>query len=67
MIKYESCVRCGSSEIDKLAVNTCVKLNYPKKKDAYSTIISQRVITPTDALVCKKCGHVEFFIDWDKR
>ncbi len=67
MIEFDTCVRCGSSEIDKLAVNTYVKLNYPERKELYSGVISQKVITPTDAIVCKKCGHIELFIDWDKK
>lgn len=41
-----------------------IALNYPEKKSM--GIITQRVITPTDAMVCKDCGHIELFIDTSK-
>lgn len=64
MIIYENCIRCNSNNIDKLSVNTHIALNYPEKKSM--GIITQRVITPTDAMVCKDCGHIELFIDTSK-
>lgn len=63
MLKYNTCIRCGSDNVDKLMVNTRINLNYPEEK--HYGIVSQRVITPTDALVCKECGHIEFIFDWD--
>ena len=38
-------------------------MNYSEQR-AFG-VISQRVIEATDALVCKDCGHIEFFIDWN--
>ena len=66
MIDFKNCIRCGSKNIDKLMVNTRMKMNYPEKKSLYSGTIAQRVIEATDALVCKDCGHIELFIDWKK-
>ena len=66
MTEYNTCVRCGGTEVDKLMINTRISLNYPEKKERYSGTISQKVIFPTDAIVCKDCGHVEFFVDWNK-
>ena len=66
MIKCTDCLRCGSKNIDKIMVNTRISLNYPEEKDYYSGIASQRVITPTNAIVCKDCGHIEFYINWTK-
>ena len=64
MIKYNNCIRCNSENIDKIKVNSIIHLNYPEEKNFGRT--TQKVITPTDAIVCKECGHIEFFIDWDK-
>jgi len=66
MIRYNSCIRCGSESVDKVVVNTTLKLNYPPKEREYFNPASQRIISPTDALVCKECGHIELFFDWDK-
>lgn len=65
-MKYKSCVRCHSENLDKVSVNTALKLNYPEEKIPYSSTIYQKTIQPTDALVCKDCGHVELFVDWEK-
>ncbi len=65
MIKYNTCIRCGSENLDSLKVNTRISLNYPEQKNLYSGSVSQRILTPTTALVCKDCGHIEFFLDWD--
>lgn len=64
MIKYDTCIRCGSKKLDKLKVNSRISLYYPEEKRR--GIITQRVIEPTDALVCKECGHIEIFFDWEK-
>ena len=64
MIKYNTCIRCGSENVDNLMVNTRVSLNYPEEK--HFGVISQKILNPTDALVCKDCGHIELLIDWDK-
>ena len=64
MIKYNTCIRCGNENIDKLLINTRVSLNYPEEK--HFGLISQKILNPTDALVCKNCGHIELFIDWKK-
>ncbi|GEM_PF-1790452 len=32
MIDFKNCIRCGSKNIDKLMVNTRMKMNYPKKE-----------------------------------
>ena len=66
MIDFKNCIRCGSKNIDKLMVNTRMKMNYPKKEVTLFRTITQRVIEATDALVCKDCGHIELFIDWKK-
>lgn len=65
MIKYNMCIRCNSGNVEKLFVNTKLPLNFPEERTPYSAIITQRVINPTDALVCKECGHIELFIDWE--
>lgn len=64
MLNYDTCIRCGSNNVDKLMVNTRIGLNYPEENR--HGLITQRVINPTDALVCKECGHIELLIDWDK-
>lgn len=64
MIKYNTCVRCGSEKIDVLMVNSRLSLSYPEENRA--GVISQKIVNPTDALVCKNCGHIELFIDWEK-
>ena len=64
MLKFDTCIRCGSHNVDKLMVNTRISLNYPEEKQ-YG-VISQKIVNPTDALVCKECGHIEFFVDWNK-
>lgn len=66
MIKYTDCLRCGSKNTDKTTVNTRISLNYPEEKDYYAGITSQRVITPTDAIICNDCGHIEFYINLTK-
>lgn len=66
MIKYKNCIRCGSENTDLLFVNGRMPLNYPEEKKLYGAS-SQRIINPTDALVCKECGHIEFFIDWERK
>ena len=65
MIEFNNCLRCGSENIDKLKVNARINMNYPEQS-AFG-VISQRVIEATDALVCKDCGHIEFFIDWKNK
>ena len=30
-------------------------------------IITQKVVNPTDAILCKDCGHIELFIDFTKQ
>lgn len=65
MIKFKTCLRCGSENIDKLKVNSRINLNYPEQKSLYEAI-TQRVVEATDALVCKDCGHIELFIDWQE-
>lgn len=64
MKKYDSCIRCGSQNIDRLMVNSRLSLNYPEEK--HYGFISQKALNPTDAIVCKECGHIEFIIDWEK-
>ncbi len=66
MINCKNCLRCGSENTDKLMVNTRINLNYPEEKSVYTRTITQRVVEATDALVCKDCGHIELFIDWEK-
>lgn len=50
MKKCDSCIRCGSQNIDTLMVNSRLSLNYPKEK--HYGLISQKVLNPTDAIVC---------------
>ena len=66
MIKYKKCIRCESENVDLLYVNSRISLNYPEKKDVYAGLTSQKILNPTNALVCKDCGHIEFLIDWEK-
>ena len=65
MIKYNMCIRCNSENTERLAVNSRLILQFPEKVVPYSGIRTQREISPTDALVCKECGHIELFFDWD--
>lgn len=67
MIKFKKCMRCDSENVDLLYVNSRFVINYPEKKDTYTGITSQKILNPTDALVCKDCGHIELFIDWDRK
>ena len=64
MIKYDSCIRCNSKNIDKVYVNKFLDLTYPEKKVMGKNI--QKIINPTDAIVCKDCGHIELFVDYSK-
>ena len=66
MIKYDTCIRCNSENIEQLKVNSRLALNAPEKRDKYSGVISQKVYNPTDAILCKVCGHIELFLDWNK-
>ena len=65
MIKYKTCIRCNSENIELLKINSRLNLNAPEKKDRYSGRITQTVYNPTDAILCKDCGHVELLIDWN--
>lgn len=62
--KFEQCIRCGGVNIDKLTVNTRISLNYPEVKNYYTNAISQRIVEPTRAIVCRDCGHVELLVDF---
>ena len=64
MVKYNTCIRCFSNNIDRLAIKSNIGLYYPEQTKSRSKY--QRRITPTDTLVCKRCGHIEFIFDWDK-
>lgn len=64
MIIFDDCIRCGSKNIDKLMVNSRLALNYPEQKEL--GVSFQRVVNPTDAIICKDCGHIELFIDITK-
>lgn len=64
MIKYDSCIRCTSKNIDRLTVSSNTVLYYPEIIQNGSK--RQRQIIPTNALVCKDCGHIEFVFDWEK-
>jgi hypothetical protein len=66
MIKFETCIRCGSPNTDCLMVNNRINLNYPEKKNPITGTTTQRVIQPTTALLCKDCGHIELLVDWEE-
>ncbi len=51
-------------QFENIMVNSRLSLNYPEEK--HYGLISQKVLNPTDAIVCKECGHIEFIIDWEK-
>lgn len=63
-MKIEKCIRCGSKNITICMVNSRIILNGEKTK--YLGVESQKIYEPTDAVICKECGHIEFIIDWDK-
>ena len=63
MEKFKNCIRCNSQNIDKVMVNTRINLNYPEQENIYGGA-TQRVINPTNAIVCADSGHIEMFIDW---
>ncbi|MBO5376981.1 MAG: hypothetical protein J6A41_01180 [Ruminiclostridium sp.] len=67
MVKFEKCLRCCSENVDKLMVNSHFSLNYPEETSSYTGAVLQRIVQPTDALVCKDCGHIELFIDWENK
>lgn len=62
MKRYKTCIRCDSTNIDKVKVNTRINLCYPEERGM--GCITQRILNPTDAVVCKECGHIEFFVNW---
>jgi hypothetical protein len=64
MIKYEKCMYCGSDKIEKGYVNTHIAINGPER--AEYGVTSQIVYSPTDGFICKDCGYVAFFLDWEK-
>lgn len=57
MIKCNDCCRCGSTNVIKLIVSTNIALYY---EDSNGT---QWPKSPSDAMLCKDCGHIEFFRD----
>ena len=65
MREIGTCLRCGSNNLNQCMVNTTINLNYSEKKNIVG-LVTQRVINPTDAIICRECGHIEFFFDWDK-
>ena len=67
MSNHDTCIRCNSKNLDKLFVNIRISLNYPEEKNRYIGVISQKIINPTDALVCKDCGHIEFLFIPEKK
>lgn len=66
MIKFDKCIRCNSENIEKIKVDTRISLSFPEKKNPFSNAITQRIICPTDAIICNECGHIEFFFDIEK-
>ena len=64
MIKYEKSLCCGSDKIEKGYVNTRFAINGPERTEYGVT--SQKVYSPTDGFICKDCGYVAFFLDWEK-
>ena len=66
MIKYEKCLCCGSDKIEKGYVNTHIAINGPEEKWPFGGS-NQPIYSPTDGFICKDCGYVAFFLDWEKR
>lgn len=64
MINYKNCIRCGKDNTELLMVNTRISLNFKENRNSFG-VIEQRVIEPTNAMVCKDCGHIEFFFNWN--
>lgn len=65
MRKHNTCLRCNSENVLVLKVNTSISLNGKEEKNLYTGCITQKIYKPSDAFVCKDCGHVEFFLDPD--
>ena len=63
-MKIEECIRCRSDNIIICMVNSRITLNGEKTKSL--GVESQKIYEPTDAVICKECGHIEFIFDWDK-
>lgn len=63
-MKIEECIRCRSKDVITCMVNTRITLNGEKTK-AFG-VESQKKYEPTDAVICRECGHIEFILDWDK-
>lgn len=55
MINYKNCIRCGKDNTELLMVNTRICLNFKENRNSFG-VIEQRVIEPTNAMVCKDCG-----------
>lgn len=55
-----NCIRCGSKNTLKATPKTDLRLVIPKENR------QERLLSPTDALICEECGHIELFFDWAK-
>lgn len=64
-MNYEKCLCCGGTEFETGYVNTQININGPEERSF--GVISQKVYKPTDAFICKNCGYVALFLDWDRR
>lgn len=62
---FKNCLRCGGQNLDFCKVNTALKLAYPEVEHSFGPI-TQRIIMPTDGVVCKDCGHIELVFDWEE-
>lgn len=64
MIEAKECLRCKSNNVI-LTPNVHISIYGENEKDC--GVIVQKNYSPTDALICKDCGHIELFIDWSKK
>ena len=59
----KTCLRCGGQNLIFSKVNTNIQLVQQEVNQSFGPTI-QYNITPTDGVVCKDCGHIEFVYDW---
>ena len=60
MIYYLKCTYCGSENIERAIVNARLPLNGSEIREPYRAPY-QHVYNPTDAFICRDCGHIDFF------
>ena len=63
-MNIEECIRCSSKNIITCYVNTRISLKGEEIEQFGVT--SQKMYEPTNAIICKDCGHIELLLDWNQ-